>query len=645
MLQKLFRLLLLLLILNLPLFLSAQLWTGNLGSPIVNITFGKGSGSPLPAGYTSFTYTHGCPAPGNYSIEHFLYGCATNTWIVLTGDHTGDFDGNYMLVNGASAGGTVLKDTIKGLCNNTTYQFSAWLANCMKANACGGSPKLPNLTLSIEDLAGNILSSFKTGDLPVTGNKTWVEYGTFYTTPANASNLIIQIKSNNDTSCGSGFVLDDITLKPAGPAIAVTLNGSSSALVIDLCKGYVAPQKLQCTYTTGFNNPVVQWQDSRDTGKTWRNIPGATSATFFIPQRNDSVILFRMGLAEQSNSGNSNCTIYSERIWTNVHPLPDHLPLKQVTGCFNKDITLKASDGFLKYQWAGPGNFQSNMAWPTLSNLQITNQGLYTILLTADFGCTATDSIQLNIYPGTTISTKLNYNVCEGSTTVLSSAGTGSFEWTPATGLSDAFTASPVVTPTDSTQYKVVLTNGYGCKDSALVNINVYKKLFVNAGKDKIILLGDTVVLDGVIKGTAVNFYWSAAGSISSVTTATPYAFPANETHYTLNGISTLGCGNASDEVIVRVLKNIFIPNAFSPNGDGKNDIFRVAVPDSYQLISFQIFNRWGFTVFNSPYPSAGWDGNVNGQPQETGAYIYYAVFKTPANKKINIKGRVMLLR
>ena len=628
-----------------PILLSAQLWQGNLGLPIVNMTFGKGRGAPLPVANSSYTYTNGCPSPGNYSIEHFLFGCSGNTWIVLTGDHTGDFDGNYMLVNGATKAGTVLKDTIKGLCNNTTYQFSGWLANTMKDNACGGTPELPNLTFSIEDLSGNILSAYNTGNLPVSGFKSWVEYGACYTTPANASNLIVRIKSNQGGACGDGFALDDITFKPAGPAISITLNGNSNATVIDLCKGYSTPLKLQCTYTSGFNNPTVQWQDSRDTGKTWHDIPGATSATWFIPPRDDSVILFRMGLSEQGNTGNSRCTIYSERIWTNVHPLPGHLPMQQVLGCLGKEITLKASPGFLKYQWAGPNNFQSTVPEAKLSNLQYTHQGLYTISLTADFGCKAEDSIQLNIFPGATIFTNTNYNVCEGTAINLSASGTGSYEWIPATGLSDAFIHNPIVTPSDSTQYKVVLTNTYGCKDSAWVNINVYKNLVVNAGRDKTILLGDTVALDGTVKGTAVDFYWSASNSISNVKSATPSVFPNIETQYTLNAISTVGCGRASDAVVVKVYKQLSIPNAFSPNGDGINDVFRVPQIDNYRLLSCKIFNRWGLNVFNSSNPLSAWDGNVKGEPQETGLYIYYIEMKTITGKKINVKGSLMLLR
>ncbi len=640
-----FRFLFLFLILGFPVLLSAQLWPGNLGLPIVNMTFGKGGGAPLPAGSSSYTYTRGCPLPGAYSIEHFLFGCAGNTWLVLTGDHTGDFDGNYMLVNGATVAGTILVDTVKGLCNNTTYQFSAWITNCMKDNACGGSPGLPNLTLSIEDLYGNILSSYNTGNLPVTGNKTWVEYGTWYTTPANATNLIIRIKSNQGSSCGDGVVLDDVTFRSAGPAITITLNGNGNATIIDLCKGYLNPLQLQCAYTAGFNNPVVQWQESRDTGKIWHDIPGATSVSYFIPHRNDSVILFRMGLSEKSNAGNSNCTIYSERIWTNVHPLPASSPMKQEVGCLNKVIALKASPGFLKYQWTGPNNFQSKLAEPIISDLQNINMGLYTVLLTADFGCTAIDTIQLNIFPGTNISTKNSYDVCEGTTINLSSTGTGSYEWMPATGLSNAFIPNPVVTPTDSIQYKVILKNIYGCKDSAWVNINVYKNLVVNAGPDKTILLGDTIMLDGVIKGTAVNFYWSASNSISNITSATPSVFPDIDTHYILNAVSTFGCGSSSDEVIIKVFKRILVPNAFSPNGDGKNDIFRVPTFNSYQLVSFKIFNRMGFNVFNSSNPSHGWDGNVKGQPQGTGLYIYFIEMKTINRKKISLHGGLMLLR
>lgn len=623
---------------------SAQLCAGNLGSPIINYTFGAGSSQPLPPGSTSYTYSHGCPSPGNYSIEHFLFGCAGNTWVTLTGDHTHDPNGNYMLVNGATAPANVLVDTVTGLCSNTTYQFSAWLANCMQSNACNNNPVLPNFTFSIETLSGTVLASSVTPDLPVTGFKDWVEYGVCYTTPSTTpGTVVLRIKCNTGGPCGSSFVMDDVTFGAAGPPINVTVNGANTP-VLDLCMGYTNTYILNGTYS-GFTDPVLQWQRSLDTGRVWSDIPGATTATYIMPQRNDSVILYRLSIAERTNAGNANCTIHSAKIWTNVHPLPDHTSLQQVLGCLNKDLTLSAPEYFLAYQWAGPNGFQSNLRQPVINNLQYAGAGIYTVLLTADFGCSVTDSFQLNIFPGTTISTNTLYNICEGTSVNLSATGDGTYEWTPSIGLSNAFIANPVASPRDSIEYKVVLTNIYGCKDSVQVVINVYKKVVVDAGPDKLILTGDTALLTGSVAGTAVNYFWSPDNTLSNVTVLQPTVFPLAQATYTLHGVSTVGCGNESDDVTVRVYNDVLMPNAFTPNKDGINDVFHVLALDNYELSSFNIYTRWGQKIFSTTNATIGWDGTAKGQPQATGLYVYYLEMKSKAGKKITRKGTVLLIR
>ena len=624
---------------------SAQLCTGNLGSPIRNSTFGAGASQPLPPGATSYTYSHGCPSPGNYSIEHFLFGCAANTWVTLTGDHTHDPNGNYMLVNGATAPANVLIDTVTGLCSNTTYQFSAWLANCMKSNACSGSPVLPNFTFSIETVTGTVLASSVTPDLPITGFKDWVEYGVCYTTPsAPPGTLVLRIKCNTGGPCGSSFVMDDVTFRAGGPSINVTVNGANT-LVLDLCMGYTNTYILNGTYSSGFTDPVLQWQRSLDTGRVWSDIAGATTAAYIMPQRNDSVILYRLSIAERTNAGNASCTINSAQIWTNVHPLPNHTSLQQVLGCLNKDLTLSAPEYFLGYQWAGPNGFQSNLRQPVINNLQSADAGLYTVSLTADFGCSVTDSFQLNVFPGTTISTNTLYDICEGTSVNLSATGDGTYEWTPSLGLSNALIANPVASPRDSTEYKVVLTNTYGCKDSALVVINVYKKVVADAGPDKVILTGDTALLAGLVSGTGVNYFWSPDNTLSSVTSLQPNVFPLVQTIYTLHAVSTVGCGNASDDVTVRVYNDVLMPNAFTPNKDGINDIFHVLALDNYELSSFNIYTRWGQRIFSTTNATIGWDGTVKGLPQATGLYVYYLEMKSKAGKKITRKGTVLLIR
>lgn len=633
------------LLIILPSTTSAQLCSGNLGTPIVNITFGAGFSQPLPTSATSYAYTHGCPASGKYSIENFLFGCENNTWVVLTGDHTRDFEGNYMLVNGSAGPGTVLVDTIYGLCGNTTYQFAGWLANCMKLTACGGNPVLPNFTFTIETLTGTVLASSTTPDLPITGFKDWVEYGVCYTTPATApAGIVTKIKCNTGGPCGSSYVVDDVTFRAAGPSINVAVNGSNN-LVIDLCTGYTDPYVFTGTYSSAYIDPVLQWQSSLDTGRTWTNIPGATTGTYIMPQRSSSVILYRLVVAERVNAGNTNCSINSETIWTNVHSLPPHRALQQVIGCLTKDLTMMAPPFFTAYQWNGPNGYQSTLTNAVVTNLQYADSGLYTLLLTGDFGCVATDSFYVKIYPGTTVVTQPLYEICEGTTLNLVATGDGTYLWSPPTGLSNTTIPNPVVTPKDSIQYQVLLTNMWGCKDSVLVTINVFKKVIANAGPDKVILIGDTALLNGSVSGTAVNYSWSASNTLSNISSLQPNAFPVIETKYTLNAASSVGCGNASDEVIVKVYKEVLMPNAFTPNNDGLNDVFRVLSLDNYELVSFSVYSRWGEKIFNTTNIHTGWNGTIKGQLQSTGTYVYYLEMKSRTGKRIIKKGTVLLIR
>ena len=631
-------------LLGLPSISKAQLWQGNLGLPIVNITFGMGASKPLLNNATKYNYTKGCPSAGEYSIEHFLFGCAANTWILLTGDHTRDLYGNYMLVNGAKAKGTVLIDTITGLCGNTTYQFSAFISNCLKNTACDGNPVLTNLTLSIETISGVVLGSYTTGDIPTTDLKTWIEYGTYCTTPPAPIPIIVRITNNSGGSCGSVFIMDDITFKAAGPAINVTINNNNIS-VLDVCEGYTDTYNLHATYSSGYNDPVLQWQLSADTGKTWKNIPGANGADYIIPHRNDSIILYQLSISERSNAGNAKCSIFSDRTWTNVHLLPAVKPMQKVLGCLNKELILKTPPEFATYLWTKPDGIQSKEQWLKLPAIQYKDAGLYTVKLTADFGCFIQDSFKVNISPSTTITTQINYNICEGIKVYLAATGDGAFTWTPNVFLSDTTIGNPVANPKDTVQYKVVLTNTYGCKDSAWVNINVFKKPVVSAGADKTILLGDSTILDGSVQGTSVDFYWSPIIPLSNSILLTPSVAPLVETKYTLYAASNVGCGNTSAAVTIKVYKDVFMPTAFTPNADGKNDVYRVPDLAGFKLISFTIYNRYGVKVFITNNAAIGWDGTINGEPQETGEYVYYLEMKHPSGKKINKKGSILLLR
>jgi gliding motility-associated-like protein len=272
---------------------------------------------------------------------------------------------------------------------------------------------------------------------------------------------------------------------------------------------------------------------------------------------------------------------------------------------------------------------------------------LYTLKQYYDYGCVSFDSFYLHIFPGTALSIQPSHPICEGmSETLLASApGNVRFKWTPSAGLSNDTIPNPAAQPSDSTIYKVVITNEFGCQDSALFPVEVYRNPAAMAGADKVIISGDTAVLDAAVKGTAITYNWLPSDAMNDSRAIQPKVYPLQNKVYTLQVTSTVGCGNAADEVVVKVYDDLFIPTAFTPNGDGINDRFRVLPLDNYTVIRFLVYNRWGTMVYKATDFDKGWDGNCNGMPQQAGAYIYHLELQNNTGRKIVKEGTVFLLR
>jgi gliding motility-associated-like protein len=112
-------------------------------------------------------------------------------------------------------------------------------------------------------------------------------------------------------------------------------------------------------------------------------------------------------------------------------------------------------------------------------------------------------------------------------------------------------------------------------------------------------------------------------------------------------GMNEWACRDSAT-ITIRVFfdEDEFIPNAFTPNGDGRNDIFRIGKMKYKKLVDFSIYNRWGQEVYHNPYdPNAGWDGTSWGIPQDMGVYYYSIMIETAGGKVKLYKGDVTLIR
>ncbi|MEI6313082.1 MAG: gliding motility-associated C-terminal domain-containing protein, partial [Bacteroidota bacterium] len=185
-------------------------------------------------------------------------------------------------------------------------------------------------------------------------------------------------------------------------------------------------------------------------------------------------------------------------------------------------------------------------------------------------------------------------------------------------------------------------TNTFGCDSLYQLNIIVYPLPTVNAGNDTTITAANSAIL---IASGAANYTWNNAtiGAVNIVS-------PSESTIYIVTGTDVNNCSNV-DSVNVNIIPiddsiSIAIPSAFTPNGDGLNDIYKILATKNLSLKSFAIFNRWGELVFKTNDINTGWDGRYKGREQPIGTFVYYIeALKISSKDNYNITGTVTLIR
>ena len=198
--------------------------------------------------------------------------------------------------------------------------------------------------------------------------------------------------------------------------------------------------------------------------------------------------------------------------------------------------------------------------------------------------------------------------ICEGSSLVLEASEGSAYSWSPAYLVDNPTAQTPVASPLESTPFVVHVTDAFGCSASDTVWVEVWPAPEVHAGPDQAVDFFESTLLQGSVFG-AVAFEWSPSDGLSCSDCLQPILEgPEAPLAFQLLAVSEEGC-IGSDSVFVDVFAPAFVPNAFTPNNDGVNDVFRVAGEHlrGYQL---EIFDRWGNLVFFSEDPQEVWLGN-----------------------------------
>lgn len=207
-----------------------------------------------------------------------------------------------------------------------------------------------------------------------------------------------------------------------------------------------------------------------------------------------------------------------------------------------------------------------------------------------------------------------------------------------------------------SGNYMVYLqaTNLLGCTDSTKKNLYVPPIPTITVTDNPVIPVSTGITLPVTYGPEVVSYNWTPAKNLSCTDCPTPYANPKSTTTYTVLAEDKYGCNNKADVTVTVVCNglNYFIPNTFSPNGDGVNDIFSPRGVGLTRVNSMRIFNRWGEMVFekmnfmaNDRTPTGGWDGTYKGKPASADVYVYIIEFVCENSAIVPVKGNVALVR
>jgi gliding motility-associated-like protein len=267
---------------------------------------------------------------------------------------------------------------------------------------------------------------------------------------------------------------------------------------------------------------------------------------------------------------------------------------------------------------------------------------VYTVTVTDGGGCTGTATTSITEPAPLTLTLANDTTVCEGNSVVVDAGGGFAFYiWSSGQ-------STQTISPTTTGTYFVTVTDANGCTASDAIIVTFAPAATVDLGDDKVGYEGgDGVGLFANINPavTGGTFVWTPDTLLSCNNCQSTVATPVDTITYSVLYTDPNGC-RVSDSVTIYVLPpgSIFWPNAFTPNGDGNNDVYLPGGSMVKQMV-WRIYNRWGEKVFESESMLIGWNGKYKNAPQPPNVYVYYAEVTYLNNTTEEFKGSITLIR
>jgi gliding motility-associated-like protein len=454
-------------------------------------------------------------------------------------------------------------------------------------------------------------------------------------------------------------VLYALNWYPPNANLPVTISPSAQPL----CAGDA--ETFTATVWPSFNNPSYQWQlNGADAGS---NSPVFTSSAL---ASGDTVrCIF---------TGQSGCLLNvqdtSNAITVSVNPKPPpaspgslDITASANPFCPATNVVISAIPSGIpspSYQWKLNGNDVGADSATWIDTAPATGDTILCVVTSSQL-CAPADSavsppIVLQSLPGPPPSalsiSASTTTICSGDSvvftpTAVNGGASPAYQW-QVNGLGTVSNNDTLMTNglMNGDIISCILTSSMTCalpvRSTNSILMTVYPTPVISFDPDTIVIRpGEAAALNPIVSGDISSYQWTPETGLNNPTLANPMADPAATLVYQLNLISNNGC-QASGKETVLVYYSLKMPSAFTPNGDGRNDVFRIPPYTLQEIKRFSIYNRWGQCLFMTANSSEGWDGTFNRQPQPAGTYVWeikYLDLSTRMPTKSS--GTVLLIR
>ena len=328
----------------------------------------------------------------------------------------------------------------------------------------------------------------------------------------------------------------------------------------------------------------------------------------------------------------------------------DHVNLqvmRDTTICALDTVQLHVASDGLQYFWS-PVQQLNN---PTVKNPIAMTPVTTTYQVRAIIGgCSTTGNITVNAVPYPSADAGKDTIICFNTPATLQATTDGyGWSWLPDASLSNANLLTPVAYPVRTSDYVFIAYDNRGCPKPGIdtVRVTVLPEVVAFAGRDTAVVIGQSLQLNA---SGGDSYLWSPDQSLSDANIANPVAVftePSDGLPYGVQVYNSAGCADTAfiNIKVFATLPTVFVPSAFTPNNDGKNDVLRPVAVGMQQIQYFQVYNRWGQLVFNTQQNGKGWDGRINGQLQSNSTFVWMVKAIDFTGAVYFKKGTVTLIR